>query len=171
MERLKNIAVILFFTLFMVSLCFNVHTIRHTEDAGVFQDTVRITITDTIPYYTPVPKDSTVIKYVTVKVPITDENVPNADESIPDSIDIYMPITQKVYSDSTYTAYISGYNPHLDSMLVFPRTQFITITETEKAKPKRWNVGVQAGYGLTIETVPKFTPYIGIGVSYNLFNL
>lgn len=36
-------------------------------------------------------------------------------------------------------------------------------------KPKRLGIGLQAGYGITGEF--KTTPYIGVGVSYNLFNL
>ena len=35
-----------------------------------------------------------------------------------------------------------------------------------KQKPKRWGIGVQGGVGITPKLVQ---PYIGIGVSYNLF--
>lgn len=34
--------------------------------------------------------------------------------------------------------------------------------------PKRWGIGIQAGYGLTLSDKPILTPYIGIGVSHNL---
>lgn len=185
MKKIKNISVTLLLVIFVVSLFLNVrhYTMRNNEP---HRDTVRTTFVDTIPYLKPVPKDSTVIKYVTVKVPtsvpksaenelktaeneeIPRDSVENFGKSVPDSVDIELPITQKVYRDSTYTAYISGYNPRLDSLLVYPKTQIITITE--KAKPKRWSVGVQVGYGMTLNGTPQFAPYIGVGVSYNLFN-
>lgn len=86
----------------------------------------------------------------------------------PDSIDVLVPMTQKVYEDSTYRAYVSGFNASLDSIFVFQRTEYITNTRVVKSKPKRFSIGVQAGYGIT----PKgFQPYVGLGVSVNLFNL
>ena len=36
---------------------------------------------------------------------------------------------QKVYSDSTYTAYVSGYQPNLDSIEVYPKTVTKITTE------------------------------------------
>lgn len=185
MERLKNIALVLFLALFIASLCFNVHHCT-TKQGGVFQDTVRTTFVDSIPYYYPVPKDSVVIRYVTQRLPVVDDkednfpnkgnndeqNIPQSDnnvaENIPDSADVVIPITQKVYEDSTYTAYVSGYNPQLDSLIFRMPREVITIKEYQK--PKRWGIGIHAGYGMTIKGTPQFAPYIGIGISYNLFS-
>lgn len=182
MERLKNIALVLFLALFIASLCFNVHHCI-TEQGGVFQDTVRTTFVDSIPYYYPVPRDSVVIRYVTQRLPVVDDkedNFPNKGnndeqnisdnnvaENIPDSADVVIPITQKVYEDSTYTAYVSGYNPQLDSLIFRMPREVITIKEYQK--PKRWGVGIQAGYGMTITPSPQFAPYIGVGVYYKIF--
>ena len=168
-----------------------------------YRDTIRITFVDTIPYYKPVPKDSTVIKYVTVRVPVADDkednfpnksvtelpenvqkfpesgknlqdSVQNFGKSVPkDSVTVQIPITQKVYEDSTYTAYVSGYRASLDSLIFRTPREIVTVKEVtikEKTKPKRWGVGVQVGYGITMKGIPQFTPYVGIGVSYNLFN-
>ena len=79
-----------------------------------------------------------------------------------------IPITQKVYEDSTYTAYVSGYRASLDSLVFKMPREVITIKE--KRKHKRWGGGFQVGYGLTLKGNPQFTPYIGVGVSYNLFS-
>ena len=71
----------------------------------------------------------------------------------------------KEYKDSNYTAYISGIDARMDSIFVYPKNIYTERIETRtiRIKPKRWNVGLQAGYGMT----PKgFTPYIGLGVSY-----
>lgn len=130
----------------------------------------------------PVPSDSGVIRYDTIwpdnkevkNIPKSGnkrtENIPQksektrgdtlkSEENLPQPVVI--PITQKVYKDSDYTAYVSGYKPTLDSIYVRHKVTTITI----KQKARRWNVGVSAGYGMT----PKgFQPYVGIGVTFNL---
>ena len=73
-----------------------------------------------------------------------------------------------VYEDSLYRAELSGYvNPRLDSIKVFPRTVYQTVTNdiyhAVKPKMKRWGLGLQAGYGYTGGV------YVGAGISYNLF--
>lgn len=128
-------------------------------------------INDTIPVFimAPTPKDSVVLRYETVKVPVFDTIRPlNADTLITDSITVEIPITQKVYEDSVYQAWVSGYKPSLDSIKVFQSVTTIThtITNTEiRYKTKRWGIGVQAGIGVTPN---KVEPYIGIGVTYNI---
>lgn len=133
-------------------------------------EVVRDTITDTIPYYMPVPKDSIVIRYKTVKLPVapkdttlTENYAQDSAQNIRDSVDVEIPVTQKHYADSAYDAWVSGYLPQLDSIKVYQNT--ITEHIYIKPKPKRWNIGVSAGYGIT----PKgLQPYIGLGVTYNL---
>lgn len=80
---------------------------------------------------------------------------------------IILPIEQKTYKDSNYVAYVSGYTPKLDSINVYNRTETKYITIENKYKAKRWGLGIQAGYGLYKDG---FTPYVGIGISYNLIN-
>ena len=73
-----------------------------------------------------------------------------------------IPITQNVYQGINYTAYVSGFHQQLDSIEIRERV----ITNTIVKKRSRWNVGISAGYACT----PKgLSPYIGIGVTYNLF--
>lgn len=196
MERLKNIALLLFLAVFVASLMLNVH--HYTEGtAEPYRDTIKTTFVDTIPYYKPVPKDSTVIKYVTATLPKADDkednfpnktvtelpesvqkfpesdknlqdSVQNFGKIVPDSVNVVIPITQKVYDEDTYTAFVSGYNPSLDSLIFKMPREVVTIKEY--SKPKRWSVGVQVGYGVTLKGTPQFAPYVGIGVSYNLFS-
>lgn len=186
----------LFLAVFVASLLLNVHHYAGGTTEP-YRDTVRTTFVGTIPYYKPVPKDSTVINYVTVRLPVKDdkednfpnkgvpknpetapktpETVPNSRDSVgnfgksvPDSVNVHIPITQKVYEDTNYTAFVSGYNPSLDSLIFKMPREVVTIKEYQK--PKRWSVGVQVGYGMTLKGTPQFAPYIGIGVSYNLFS-
>lgn len=75
---------------------------------------------------------------------------------------------QAYYEDSLYQAWVSGYRPRLDSLQIFPRTVYRTVTNdiyhTIKVKDKRgWGLGLQVGYGYPGGL------YVGVGVSYNLF--
>ena len=82
-----------------------------------------------------------------------------------DSVTVQIPITQRVYETERYRAVVSGYQPSLDDLLIYQPSQVVRI----KDKPKRWGIGVQVGYGMTVKGTPQFAPYIGVGVSYNLF--
>ena len=91
---------------------------------------------------------------------------------IHDTIPVYLPREVKVYEDSTYRAEVSGVFPSLDRIEVYQRTQVIT-TEIERqvAVPvlHRWGIGVQAGYGAHIQGASvSLSPYIGIGINYNI---
>lgn len=83
-----------------------------------------------------------------------------------DSATVEVPIIQRHYADSTYEAWVSGpLDPRLDSVRVYERTT--TIRQTERAAPKRWHIGVTAGYGYG----PKgFQPYIGVGITYSIIS-
>ena len=200
MEKVKNIALLLFLAVFVASLCLNVHhyTMREQE---LYRDTIRTTFVDTIPYYKPVPKEENPLGNITAKLPVSVPKLPenvqkfpesgkNLQDSVqnfgksvpddhfedmgenvtPDSADVVVPITQTVYEDSTYTAYVSGYRASLDSLIFRMPREVTTITNTHYQKPKRWSIGIQVGYGMTLKGTPQFAPYVGIGVSYNLFS-
>lgn len=76
--------------------------------------------------------------------------------------------------DSTYTAYVSGIDASLDSIDTYQKIKVFTIHDNQKTTEyiyrnsagKRWGVGVQAGYGVGRCGI---SPYIGIGVTYNIF--
>lgn len=74
---------------------------------------------------------------------------------------------QAYYEDSLYRAWVSGYRPKLDSIEVYPKTIYQTVTNdiyhAVKPKMKRWGLGLQAGYGYPGGM------YVGAGISYNLF--
>lgn len=76
---------------------------------------------------------------------------------------------QAYYEDSLYRAWVSGYRPRLDSLQIFPKTVYQTVTNdiyhpvAIKPKRKRWGLGLQVGYGYPGGI------YAGGGISYNLF--
>ena len=169
-----------------VALNYYQYEIRIERKKDILPDT--IIVYDTIPSIAPKETEIKELPTITARLPVApsskkasnsidscltlpDINHIDVDEDSdhpPNSIDVLVPITQKVYEDSTYRAYVSGYNASLDSIYVFRRTEYITNNIPVKTKPKRFSIGVQAGYGIT----PKgFQPYIGIGISVYLFSI
>lgn len=128
-------------------------------------DTTRVTVVDTVPYVKPVARDSVVVRYVTKKLPIVHDTV------LPiciDSADVNIPITQKQYCDSTFTAWVSGYEAKLDSIRVYARREVVTVNKIIKEPPNRFVISLNIGYGLT--PYNGLQPYIGVGVGYKLFS-
>ena len=65
---------------------------------------------------------------------------------------------------------VSG-RPQLDSIQIYQRTEFITKEIKTVTKPKRWGLGLQAGYGIALHKGQIHpAPYIGVGLSYSLIN-
>lgn len=140
---------------------------------------------DTIPYYKPVAKDSAVVRYITKLLPVahyeaTDtflaENyAQNGGENIPplgltderDSMAVEIPITQKYYEGEEYRAFVSGFQPSLDSIFVFPRSTL--IRETTYKPPNKWHIGITGGYGYGFKS-RQAEPYIGIGITYSIIS-
>ncbi len=93
-----------------------------------------------------------------------------------DTLYIQLPREQKHYHQKEYDAWISGYQPELDSLKIYTneavimnqyehRTQII-----KEQKRKRFGIGVQVGYGITLSNQPQFSPYIGIGLTYDFIS-
>lgn len=115
-------------------------------------DSVTVTRVDTVRYDKPVP----------VFVRSTDTLV------VHDTILIK---EQKVFKDSTYTAWVSGYQPNLDSIEVYPKTvtNYITTEVTKtvtKIKKPKWVISVGGGVGYN----GKIEPYVGLSAGYVLFS-
>lgn len=129
--------------------------------AEIVRDT--ITQTDTIRDTVPIPSKVRPVRTDTVYLPVANDSV-KGDSIKGDSVSVAIPITQKEYETEKYKAWVSGYRAKLDSIDVYDRTR--TITEREIPRRKRFGLGLQVGYGLTGN---KASPYIGIGISYDLF--
>lgn len=70
--------------------------------------------------------------------------------------------------DVPLTFYVTG-----KEIAVKSKNPYVNFTEIQGArnitKPKRWNVGIQAGFGVGYNLLDKnltLGPYIGVGVSY-----
>lgn len=75
----------------------------------------------------------------------------------------------KEYQDSSYYAKISGVAPRLDELRVYPKTIYETryIYRDIVSKPKRWGIGLSAGYGVGKYG---FTPVLAVTINYNLWS-
>lgn len=75
----------------------------------------------------------------------------------------------KEYQDSNYYAKVSGVQPRLDELRVYPKTVYETqyIYRDIVGKPKRWGIGLSAGYGVGRYGL---SPVLAVTVNYNLWN-
>ncbi|WP_289290009.1 DUF6808 domain-containing protein [Muribaculum intestinale] len=132
----------------------------HRFDAArseVRRDTV--TVFDTLVWEIPAPHPVEVVRVDTCYLPGTVDTI---------RIPVAIPIERKTYTTPDYRAVVEGYRPALVEMEVYRQTNIVTVTPTS-AKPKRWGVGLQIGYGY-MPTANRVTPYIGIGIQYDLWS-
>ena len=130
-------------------------------DESVSRDTV--ILHDTVPDIAPEPKDSVRTRWVTRWLPAKPDTVSrngeifrefpqiSANFSATDTVAVQVPITSKHYSGKNYDAYVSGFEPSLDSIFVYNETQLITEMITRMKPPNKWSLSVNAGvdYGTT----------------------
>ena len=131
---------------------------RCTNKAAT-EPTQRDTIVDTIEVVKPIAVDSVVtrFKWVTLER-VKDTTIINeVSEVVFDTVQVRLPIESKHYTSANYDAWVSGYEPTLDSIKVYSREI--------KIRQSRWSIGLQGGIGLTPKGVQ---PYIGVGVAYKL---
>lgn len=82
---------------------------------------------------------------------------------------VEVPISQKEYSDdSTYRAWVSGYDPRLDSIDIYSKEVYIDREVIKYKRGKKLIIGPQVGIGYDVKN-GNFAPTVGIGVTYKLF--
>lgn len=117
-------------------------------------------VRDTIMQYKPIFTDK--IKVDSVLIPVKDTIV------IRDSVYIYMDREKITWRDSLCEVYASGIMPQVDSVRHFQEYKYITIETQAPVKVKsHWGLGINAGYGVG---EGRLTPYIGVGISYNILS-
>ena len=150
---------------FLAIMAIGVARIRHLEKTidelrNAPADTVTIVKTDTVKVESPVPVHHYIKERDTAFIVLTDVKVDTVKELV------FLPREYMVYKDSTYRAVVSGVQPRLDSIEVYQRNTVQTVTKTIRVPDrKRWGLGVQAGYGYDGK---RLTPYVGIGVQYDI---
>lgn len=89
-----------------------------------------------------------------------------------DTLYVYLEREQIQWQDSLCRVYASGINPQVDSVTHFVQETIITREIPVPVKVKsRWGLGIQVGYGAGINGKQVYlTPYVGVGISYNILS-
>lgn len=153
-----------------------------TSEISTVPDT--LIITDTVTYRMPVPTDSTVVRYVTRVLPAAGGHAAKPQGTVAgavatemvtemvtgplvDSAAVQIPITRKRYEGDDYCAWVSGYEPQLDSISVYPKTT--VIRERSYKPPNKWHIGIMGGYGYGF-TSKQAEPFVGVGIMYSILS-
>ena len=119
-----------------------------------------LVIHDTTMSYRPIYVDR--VKLDSVLVPVVDS------VKIHDTTFVYLEREKVTWRDSLCEVYASGIMASVDSVRHFQEYKYITIEKQVPVKVKsHWGLGVNAGYGVGKGGL---TPYVGIGISYNLLS-
>ena len=81
-----------------------------------------------------------------------------------DTLFLVLPREQVVWEDSLARIYASGINPQVDSVMHYRTEKVINHLIPVKVNPK-WGIGIQGGVGVGKGGL---TPYVGVGVQYNI---
>ena len=125
------------------------------------RDTIKKISYDTIFVDRPIAYKVKEIKHDTVR--ITDVKH--------DSVDVILPVIQKEYRDSTYSAWVSGYQDvNLDSIEIYQKNIFTEINNTKYVtKYKNRPFGFSVGLGVTYSPVSnKIEPGVFLGITYTI---
>lgn len=149
-------AIILILTaLYIVGGVF-LHTHRESPtESKIEVKTDTIYLKDTIVIETPIEVERIKIKDKYIQDTVYIENSPTIAD---------IPIEQAIYQDTNYYAVVSGFQPKLDSLVIYNNNKIIN-KEITITKYKKWNYGITGGlgYGITTNNVDC---WIGIGVTY-----
>ena len=76
---------------------------------------------------------------------------------------VTLPAVTRVYEDTTFRAVVSGIDPRLDSLTLYPQVR--TVTRTLSTPPRRWGLGITAGLAVTPRGL---SPAMTVGVTYTI---
>ena len=157
---MKDFLIAFFTILALTALAF--YAGRKTSEKGrndaVVERVDTLVIRDTIVSYRP--------KYIarrvvdTAYVPIPEYFVER------DTIFAILEREQVTWEDSLARVYASGINPQVDSVFHYRTETVINHIIPVKENP-HWGIGIQGGVGVGKDGL---TPYVGVGVQYNLFS-
>ena len=134
-----------------------------TYEEKVARDTVRVT--DTVPHYYPRPVEKQVVRYVTRLMPVHSKDTVNRYVTMTDTMLVEVPIESRHYHGKEYDAWVSGYEPSLDSIKVYQRTEYITERVTISKPPNKWELDLIGGINYNFNK-KKYTPYAGGELNY-----
>lgn len=160
---MKDLAQAYFIGIFLGALvCFALGVIMMKcngphEVVRTIHTTDTLLIRDTIYQQVPVPEKVYIARTDTVWIKLPGDTI---------TVHVPLHIERKEYKTDDYFAVVEGWRPELVRLDLFPEQKIVTnsVYQTVKKKP-RFGVGIQAGYGYSREGP---SPYIGIGLQYNI---
>ena len=159
MDKFTKTSLVVLLVFLFISFGFNIWYVVKDKDVEIKENTTILTKTDTIRDTTLVVKNEKIVRVVR-------DTLTNIDTM---KVIANIPITQKEYSDdSTYTAWVSGYKPNLDSINVYRNNVYINKeTIITKKDNKRLGIGpvVYGGFNMASRQVDWG---IGIGITYHI---
>ena len=123
-------------------------------------EVIQVVKRDTLRLNSPVLREIHKVTHDTIKI-VMNDTIVRRDT-------IYLEREQRVYEDEDYKAFVSGFQPRLDSIYVYPKTIYETKVSTRK-EWRRFTYGMQVGVGVVMPftSSPSFGGYVGIGIGYN----
>lgn len=161
----KNRVLILAAAIALIWFAFGFFVAKHHYNKPFEEKVERDTVIihDTIPDYLPTPKDSATIKWVTKWLPSATktDTITRWDYFVVhDSVAVEMPITTKHYGNGQYDAYISGFEPNLDSIFVYQKEVLVTEVRTISKPPNKVGLYLDAGADYTFND-KQWIPHAG----------
>lgn len=124
----------------------------------------------------------TVFRYDTIRI-----DKPGEIRSFKSSIPLILPLSDtirlrdtvylvlnrqiKEYRDSLFYARVSGYEPSLDYIEVYPKTVVISKTETTTLEPSPWHVSLDMGLDYSRMEAKYISPNIGAEIGYKRLSI
>jgi len=168
----------IFYLAVLIAVCIATSVITHRCDRrnnqpGKVIKIARDTIIkyDTIPQYYPKPVEIEKVRTEYQWLPIAKivHDTVGFTQFVKDSALVEVPITSKHYHGSEYDAWVSGYQPSLDSIKVYQRTEYVTETITRIKPPNKFSLDIRTGADYF--TGPKdLWPYATANAEYNISN-
>lgn len=165
-KKFKNILIAGVVMIVALVICFAAGQ-RHAQKRLILPQNERVDtlfILDTIVSEKPVFKEKRITERILVPVHDTIR--------VKDTLYLLAEREQVHWKDSLSDVYASGIGVEVDSVLHYVPTRVITKERDViiKVKPN-WSVGVHAGYGAFVNNGQiSASPYIGVGISYNLLS-
>ena len=130
------------------------------EVATITPEVIEVVKRDTLRLNTPVLREIHKVTHDTIKI-VMNDTIVRRDT-------IYLEREQRIYEDEEYKAFVSGFQPRLDSIYVYPKTIYETKVSTRK-EWRQFTYGVQVGVGVVMPftSSPSFGGYLGFGIGYN----
>lgn len=157
------IAVTIALVVMAACVLFGVHLGRSKAESLIVEKVDTTYVHDTIMQYKPIVQEITKVERVPVQVEVRDTIMQH------DTMYVYLDREQIVWQDEWSRVYASGILPQVDSVQHFITEKVVTKEIRVPVKQKsRWGLGIQAGYGIQFGKDMSHSPYIGVGLSYNI---